>query len=62
MRAAPSLTIYSPATAATGKIDADGTDLNASPLNISTVSAGFQSASHSALELARAHATASSEL
>jgi hypothetical protein len=62
MRGAPSLTIYSPATASSGKIDADGTDVNASPLNISTVSAGFQSASHSALELARAHATASAEL
>ncbi|MBI1237444.1 MAG: DUF2793 domain-containing protein [Alphaproteobacteria bacterium] len=62
MRAAPSLTIYSPATAATEKIDAGGTDLNALPLNISAASAGFQSASHSALELARAHATASAEL
>jgi len=62
MRAAPSLTIYSPATAATGKIDAGGTDLNALPLNISAASADFQSASHTALELARAHATASAEL
>ncbi len=62
MRGVPSLAIYSPATSVSGKIDANGTDLTASPLDISTLAASFQSATHSGLELARAHATASAEL
>lgn len=62
MRGEPSLTIYSPETGAAGKIDASGTELTASPLSIAATAAGFQSASHSGLDLARAHATASAEL
>ncbi|QNL18472.1 DUF2793 domain-containing protein [Hyphobacterium sp. CCMP332] len=62
MRGSPSLTLYSPATAASGKIDAAGTDLAGTPLAISSNTASFQSAPHSGLVLARAHATANAEL
>jgi len=62
MRSAPTLTVYSPATAASAKIDASGSDLSATPLSISSNAASFQSATHSSRALARAHATANAEL
>jgi len=62
LRGSPTVTIYSPATAASGKIDAGGTDLAATPLSICSSAASFQSATHSGLALARAHATACAEL
>ena len=62
MRGSPSLTLYSPATGASGKIDAAGSDLSGTPLAIASSGASFQSATHSGLVVARAHATASAEL
>ncbi|WP_394692155.1 DUF2793 domain-containing protein [Hyphobacterium sp.] len=62
MRGSPSLALYSPATGASGKIDASGTDLSGTPLSIASSGVSFQSATHSGLVVARAHATASAEL
>jgi hypothetical protein len=62
MRSVPSLTVFSPQTGASGKIDAAGTDLAASSLSVSPVSIAIQSASHSGLDLAAAHIMASAEL
>lgn len=62
MRKAPSVTVYSPQSGASGMIDAAGTDLAASVLSASQVSVAIQSAAHSGLDLAAAHITASAEL
>ncbi|WP_421787074.1 DUF2793 domain-containing protein [Hyphobacterium sp.] len=62
MRAAPSVTAYSPQTGASGKIDASGTDLAASILSTSTNAIAVQSASHSGVDLAAVHLFATAEL
>ncbi|WP_420432967.1 DUF2793 domain-containing protein [Hyphobacterium sp.] len=61
MRAAPTVTVYSPQTGAAGVIDAAGTDLAANVLSGSEVAVAIQSVAHSGLDLAAAHIAASAE-
>ncbi|MEE2527222.1 DUF2793 domain-containing protein [Hyphobacterium sp. HN65] len=62
MCATPAIEVYSPASGASGMVDASGTDIAASVISASVNGVAIQSAAHGTLTLAHVHITADAEL